>query len=267
MTAHNKRRHVLPVVSLDDEERRRVADCLRKDGIALAPGCLARFVRDIEESIAAFLANADRVSFREAREALGRLWKLSQEGDLAIGQLRALIQALPTTAAEYVDGRFPIRIRRSFLEKPRAIRFRTWAGFRTWARAAEPSELIFATRVLTGQGARVVKGRSRGQGQRSRHELEPIIKGEARGAGGRPPIGGRPANTPQYELVMFLALDWLHATGKRPTPGRSAERGFGDLVYSVFDWLCLPEGSAAYSLRKYWAEAKQAERRKPPRNH
>jgi hypothetical protein len=28
-------------------------------------------------------------------------------------------------------------------------------------------------------------------------------------------------------------------------------------IHSVFQWLALPEGSAAYALRQYWAEARR----------
>jgi hypothetical protein len=62
---------------------------------------------------------------------------------------------------------------------------------------------------------------------------------------------------------MHLALDWLTATCKPPKRRRSDKTGFGDLVHSVFQWLSLPEGTATYALRKYWAAAKAFEAREP----
>jgi hypothetical protein len=60
---------------------------------------------------------------------------------------------------------------------------------------------------------------------------------------------------------MFLAMDWRGATGEEPKPGRSDHSGFGELVHSVFQWLGLPGGRAAHSLRHYWADAKERKAR------
>jgi hypothetical protein len=62
---------------------------------------------------------------------------------------------------------------------------------------------------------------------------------------------------------MHLAMDWSHATGSPPKPRRSDNTGFGDLVHSVFQWLNLPEGSAAYALRQYWTAVKAFKAREP----
>ena len=72
--------------------------------------------------------------------------------------------------------------------------------------------------------------------------------GVPRGAGTTTHAGGRPKNVEQEELVLSLALDWLRATGDKPAAGRSGNRGFGDLVHSVFQWLRQPDGRAAYAL-------------------
>ena len=65
---------------------------------------------------------------------------------------------------------------------------------------------------------------------------------------------------------MFLAVDWLRATNKAPTAGRSDKSGFGDLVHSVFQWVGLQEGTATYALRQYWADVTQAQARKQREN-
>jgi hypothetical protein len=63
-----------------------------------------------------------------------------------------------------------------------------------------------------------------------------------------------PSKAGTKQLVMSLALNWLHATEQALTSGRSDRSGFGDLVHSVFQWIGLPDGSAAYALRQYWSE-------------
>jgi hypothetical protein len=232
---------------LDDEQRRRVADCLRKDGIELASDRLGQLICDIEESIANFLADAGAPSFPEARNALSRLWKLSHEDDPPIGLIRVLIRKLPAKAKEYLDQRFPFKFSNLY-QDDEEIEFQTFAQFEAWAGDAEPSTLVLATRVVTAKAAQIVEGRSRGQGKRSGPKIEPIIE--------RVPGGGRPRNAEQQDLVMYLALDWVQHTGEMPTSGRSDHKGFGELVHSVFQWLALPEGSAAYALRQYWAEVR-----------
>jgi hypothetical protein len=65
---------------------------------------------------------------------------------------------------------------------------------------------------------------------------------------------------------MYLAMDWLTATGEPPKHGRSDNTAFGDLVHSVFQWLALPEGSAAYALPQFWA-AVEAGKARPQLAH
>jgi hypothetical protein len=102
----------------------------------------------------------------------------------------------------------------------------------------------------------MVRGRSRGRDKRSSDHWEPVIMGRFHGepvdthASQRAPStshvdeGGRPLKEAEYDLVMRLAIDWLHATAKRPQPCRSDETGFGDLVHSVFQWMGLRNKSA-----------------------
>jgi hypothetical protein len=117
--------------------------------------------------------------------------------------------------------------------------------------------LIAATRALSAEGGRIVPGRSRGAGKHSKPRLEPMIMGEVRGAGAGRHRGGRPTNEDHRTLIMHLAIDWLLATSEPPKPGRSEGTGFGELAHNVFQWLSLPEGSAAYALRQYWADVEE----------
>ncbi len=123
------------------------------------------------------------------------------------------------------------------------------------------AKLIRMTQVLSAEGQRVVEGRSRGDGKRSTNHWEPVIMGGVRGAGVWDRRGGRPLSDAEHELVMLLAIDWLHATGDKPKPGRSDNTGFGDLAHSVFQWLRLPEGRATYALRRYWTDERRSQTR------
>ncbi len=234
-----------PGYRLDDEQRRRVADCLTKDRLRLPSERFKQLIRDIEASIADFRASAHEGSFREAHDALRRIWELSHEDDPPVGLLRGLTRALPSRAAKYLNRHRPLDI------DPDQM-----SALQDWEPDVNPETLT--TRILAAEGAQIVEGRSRGRGKRSGRRVEPIIMGEARGAGPRTHRGGRPKNSDQQELVMFLALDWLRATEHAPTGGRSHNVGFGDLAHSVFQWVGLSEGSAAYALRQYWAEVRRA---------
>jgi hypothetical protein len=233
---------------LDDEKRAQVRDCLNKEGLSLRPDRFERLIRGIEASIIHFLATGPREGFREAHDALRKLWEMSRDDDPAIAVLRARIKGLPKKAVEYVDRRAPIVIAHLFPTEPPVTRFQQWAA------DADPTTLIAVTRVVSAEGGRIVPGRSRGAGKRSKPRLEPMIIGEVRGAGAGRHRDGRPTNEDHRTLIMHLAIDWLVATGESPKPGRSGGTGFGELVHSVFQWLGLPEGSPAHALRQYWAD-------------
>jgi hypothetical protein len=233
---------------LNGEQRERVRDCLKKQGLSLPFDRFESLIGGIEASIAHFRATEG--TFRDAHDALRHLWELGHDDDPPLAVLRARIQALPEKAIAYIDHRAPIVIKRLFPTEPPVTRFRAWAA------TANAAKLIPAIQILSSEGARVVEGRSRGDGKRSGPRLEPVIMGEVRGAGTVRHTGGRPRNEAYQSLVMYLALDWIQATGEEPAPGQSDQSGFGDLVHSIFQWLSQPEGSAAYALRQYWAVMK-----------
>ena len=238
---------------LDDEKRARIRDCLAKACIALQQRSFEQLTRGIEVSIDQFCRVAPEGTFRESHDALRELWQLSHDDDPPVAVLRARIQALPSQAIEYVDRRASIVIARLFPTEAPVTRFLEWAG------TADRAKLVAATRVLSADGGRGVEGRSRGRGIRSSPRLEPVIMGEVRGAGARHHRGGRPRNAKHRDLVMNLAMDWISATGEAPKPGRSDYTSFGELVHSIFQWLDLPDGSAAHALRRYWAEVATAQ--------
>jgi integrase len=224
---------------LDDEQRRRVSDCTGKDGSRLLSDRFEQLIRDVEESIAHFVLSARGASPRDAHEALRRLWTLIHEGNPSDEALGKLTRALPRRATEYLNRHGLMGI------DPEQV-----DALQCWEADADPETLM--TRVLAAEGAQIVEGRSRGHGRRSGRRIEPIIMGRARGTIAQTHKGGRPESAEEQDLVMFLAFDWLRATNKEPTAGRSDKSGFGDLVHSVFQWVGLWDGSATYALRQYW---------------
>ena len=108
--------------------------------------------------------------------------------------------------------------------------------------------------MLSAEGGQLIL-RSRGGGKRSAARLEPRILGRVSGSREGGPAGGRPRHVAQGELIRNLALDWIRATGCEPSPGRSDQSGFGDLVHSVFQWL--DESAPDQALRRYWTEVQE----------
>jgi len=260
-----------PGYRLGEEERARVRDCLAKAGVSLPARDFYLFVLDIEASIGHFPAAPER-SFREAHEALRTLWQCSREHSPLVDKLLALLRALPKEAIEAMSRRarrvipalFPGEtIEDTVFDPPERLA----AGFLNWTATSEEKKLVTALRVLTSDGGRIIIGRSRGSGKRSRPRLEPTILGEVRGAGTSHHRGGPPAEPARRKLVMHLALDWCRATGEAPRPGRSDGSGFGDLVHCVFQWLDLsedPTEAAGYALRRYWGSVEEKKTRARP---
>jgi hypothetical protein len=261
---------------LAEEQRAQVRDCLRTEQINLLQDQFERFVSNIEASIDRFLAATatPEGTFREMHDALRALWKLSRDDDPPVGQLRTRLQKFPKRAREYI-GRRASRVLpklfpgESIGDGSFALPERAYGWFLDWAMAADGSKLVTAVRVLSADGAGPVSGRSRSGGKHSRARIEPIIAGTTRGGSEPKDRGGRPGETVRQNLVMYLALDWSHATCAMPKPRRSDKTGFGDLVHSVFGWL-LPEqetsGAATYALRDYWEELRKAKTVSPLRD-
>src|SRR5262249_40569654 len=97
---------------LDEEQRARVGDCLKKEALSLPADCLERFIGSIEASIAHFRATPAEGSFRDAHDALRALRALADEDDPPIGQLKARLARLPAAARKYIGRRAPIVMRR-----------------------------------------------------------------------------------------------------------------------------------------------------------
>jgi hypothetical protein len=229
-----------------------------------------RLVRDIEASIDHFINAPLEGTFRGAHNALRALRKRCHLEKPPVRVLREELQKLPNLAIEYIGRRARVVIPRLFpgetiggsiFDPPYRLATRLLA----WAISADDQILVKTLRILTAEGGRIVTGRSRGRGKRSRSRFEPSIMGEVRGAGTRDHKGGAPTRAALHDLVMHLALDWLPATEEPPKPGRSDRTGFGDLVHSVVQWCDLPGDSheaAVCALRGYWSAMKGTNHRR-----
>jgi hypothetical protein len=160
------------VFLLDDEHRNRIGDCVRKDDIQLNYQGIVDFAHNIETSIVTFLkAKANtRGSYRQARDALRDLWRLSHEADddISVRLLRARLLRLPKLALDYLD----MRARLTSPELFDSVDF----AFLAWAEKADAEKLVEMIHILSADGARLV---SRSRGKRSRASLEPVIWGQA----------------------------------------------------------------------------------------
>jgi hypothetical protein len=194
---------------------------------------------------------------RQIHDRLRALIRLAEETDPPVGQIRAKLRELPnvlTEVEERAERRWQIYLR----DRAPAASTSGWL-----ANVPADQRLIILPRSVS-TGGMIVPGRGRGDGRHSRPQFEPMIRGVVRGA--PPPsgsttasMGGRPRDDDALELISFLAMDWALSTESRPTPGRSDEKPFGDLVHQVFGWLGLPDATGA--LRRYWRE--WARRTKP----
>jgi|GEM_PF-6655269 hypothetical protein len=257
----------MTITRLDEEQRARLRDCLRKEGFALSRAAFAKMVAEIEDALSDYrAAAAAQNTFRAAHDALRDLWRAAHDDDPSPALLRIGLRKLPAQAREYIGRRAALVLRRLFGEElaspepPEAA----FAALLAWAAAARAEKLVSALRVLAAEGAAPVPGRARPGGKRSRAHLEPLIAGEVRGRGTQRHPGGRPRADERQELVTRLALAWWRATGTMPPPGRGDHRGFGDLVFTVFGFTGEGAAEAAYALRAYWAEMRRRRNRPPP---
>ena len=247
-------------IELDAEQidwlARLLANTTTSSSHALAP----QLARAVSASMASYLEiAADTTGSRSLHNQLRRLWKLVDCDDPPIGQIRSQFRHLPVSAIAMVAR----RVAHIWPE----LQITNNESIIAWSRAARAENLLKVLRVALADGGRIVQGRRRPGGQRSRPTLEPIILGIARGAqpaqnkrrgpaarskADKPSPGpnGRPRATAEQTLVAWLAIDWALATGSIPSPGRSDGKPFGDFVHNVFSWLDL--NNAASCLRRYW---------------
>jgi hypothetical protein len=246
-------------VTLDPDQFDRLTRILKRAGIT-SPQTAQTLARAVAETMSAYRAeNAESdgaTTFRKKHDSLRELWRLAEQPDPPVGQIRARLKELPGGVLADIEERAERRWSIYFEEPAPATPTLGWL-------ADIPKEMLL--KILPPSislGGKFVPGRGRGSGRRSKPQYEPMILGVVRGS--RPSSksamvdrsdrdgNGRPSDDAGLQLISFLAFDWALATEQRPVPGRSDKTPFGDLVHQVFGWLGLPDATGA--LRRYWRE-------------
>jgi hypothetical protein len=247
-------------MALDDEQKRQISDCLRKSSIDLATPQRLKLVERIEASIKKYMTSVPELTPGAVRKELETIYSLAEQADPPIGQIRSLVSKLSPQATDHIETRGEIVFPNLFPNYPYS------GDFKLWATDLPGLVLVDAVRMIVSTGGQLVQGRSRGEGRRSRAHCAPRILGTVKGSSDDTRRSGRPEKWLEFELVMHLASDWAISTEQFPDLRRSDHSGFGDLVHSVFQWCCLSEGEATYSLRRYKAEIEASENRERGRS-
>ena len=254
-------------VKLDDEQRLQVASCLKQVAPAFGPDALNEFVSLIEAEIVEFQAEKreGEVTYRQRHDDLRELWLLASEFGPQIDRILALIETFLLLQREVSDRSAPLSL--EGLRKPWAAEARGGGegclepepfadvlkeqGFQAWAKVADPKRLVEVIQITAANGAVALR-----KGKNLR--IEPYVMGHARGLSDIANRGGRPSNLYRsITLIGHLAHQWQKGTGRFPEPGRGDKTAFGELVYSVFDWM--KAGRPEYALRQWWAKNRRAE--------
>jgi hypothetical protein len=115
-------------------------------------------------------------------------------------------------------------------------------------------------RLILSWGGRVVPGRKRPGGRRSRSCIKPLLRLPERIE------RGRPRGEAERDFVQWLALDYLVATGR--SPPRTAHynidiRGpFPRFVHRCFELVGAPTGNVTRLLNQYGAARRRGARRR-----
>jgi hypothetical protein len=261
-------------VALDSDQFDRIRRILKRVGITSPHTAQA-----LSEAVAATMSTyrienvkgAGVMTYREKHDSLRALWRLTEEPDPPVGQIRARLRAFPDEILVEIEERAERRWSVHFEEQAPTTPTKGWLA------QVPEDKLLKILPTSISYGGQWVPGRGRGTGRRSGPQYEPMILGVVRGS--QPPSrlatgqeargrsradarpNGRPSDDAGLQLISFLAFDWALATEQRPVPGRSDKTPFSDLVHQVFGWLGLPDATGA--LRRYWREwARAVERQR-----
>jgi hypothetical protein len=238
-------------------------------GLSTAQNLATKLVATMELYRSQTAVTGYGMTHRKIHDALLQLFRLAEQRDAPVGQIRARLKELPpeiiSEIEERGERRWPV-----YFGEPAPTNLA-----HGWLANLPKDRLVAILPSSISYGGMMVPGQLRKSGRRSRPHYEPMIRGVARRSrpssksttgelttDGVEPGGltnGRPRDDDALELISFLAIDFALATEQRPVPGRSDETPFGDLVHQVFGWLGLPDATGA--LRRYWREwARRVER-------
>jgi hypothetical protein len=247
-------------VSLDADQVDRIRRILKRASIA-SPNSGQILARDVADTMSVYRAENSQsdvaTTFREKRDSFRELWRLAEQPDPPVGQIRARLKELPTEILRDIEERAERRWPHYYFDEPAPT-----TSAERWLANAPAEKLVAILPPSISYGGQWILGRGRGSGRRSKPQYEPMILSVVRGS--RPSsksatvdrsecdrvADGRPGDDATPQLISFLAMDWVKATEQIPIPGRSDKTPFGDLVHQVFGWLGLPDATGA--LRRYW---------------
>lgn len=225
------------------EQEEWIIACLRRSEIK-SQNAQDQLIQSVFSTIELWMSEkSGEATFRAQHDSLREIWRLIQDPDPPIRQIRGRVGELPVLSRNYL-------VRRWQAKWPRVMLRTSKCDLSAWANKAPSHRLLSRLLATIPEGGIIVPGRLRGEGKRSAPHFEPVIMGVARGSGMATPTGGRPSGGDEVRLVAYLAVDWTLATGEAPLKGRSSETPFGELVHHVFSWLTASEAEQA--LRRYW---------------
>jgi hypothetical protein len=209
---------------------------------------IAHLAQSIRIAARIFLEAKGRLRPPRFRAAIERLYQLNTraEGgaDRAARALARAVDAMPEDVRRWLEScDIPGR------------KFPTAEEFLSPATRQSAVERF---RLILSYGGRVVAGRKRSGGRRSR-SFKPLLRVPEQ-------IGrGRPRGEAEREFVQWLAVAYVEATGR--SPPRTAHynidiRGpFSDFVHRCFELVGAPTGNVTRLLNQYGAARRRDEKR------
>jgi hypothetical protein len=210
---------------------------------------IARFAQRIRSSAINFLKEKDKLNFPQLRTAIERLYQLNTRAEDGNDRTaRALARAVDVMHADV----------RQWLLSCNAPHHRNIPTATEILSPLSRQSAVERFRLILSYGGRVVEGRKRSGGRRSR-SFKPLLKLPEQSK------RGRPRGEAERQFVQWLALDYVVATG-RPPP-RTAHykmdiRGpFPDFVHRCFELVGAPTGNVTRLLNQYGAARRRDKKR------
>ena len=210
---------------------------------------IARFAQSIRSSAINFLKEKDKLNFSQLRTAIERLYQLNTRAEDGNDRTaRALARAVDAMHADV----------RQWLLSCNTPHHRNIPTATEILSPLSRQSAVKRFRLILSYGGRVVAGRKRSGGRRSR-SFKPLLKLPEQSK------RGRPRGEAEREFVQWLALDYVVATG-RPPP-RTAHykidiRGpFPDFVHRCFELVGAPTGNVTRLLNQYGAARRRDKKR------
>ena len=207
------------------------------------------FAQSIRSSAINFLKEKDKLNFSQLRTAIERLYQLNTRAEDGNDRTaRALARAVDAMHADV----------RQWLLSCNTPHHRNIPTATEILSPLSRQSAVKRFRLILSYGGRVVAGRKRSGGRRSR-SFKPLLKLPEQSK------RGRPRGEAEREFVQWLALDYVVATG-RPPP-RTAHykidiRGpFPDFVHRCFELVGAPTGNVTRLLNQYGAARRRDKKR------